>query len=312
MTDQPAQASVVDAYTAARRERRTLVACDVSPPRGAEIDALPAIGAIPADFFCVAYSPGRAVRLDSLAAAHVIRQATGRGMIFNLATRDMNKLALQNHLLGAQALALSNVVVVRGDDLTPRDQALFRAVHDFRPTELIAAAVAMNAGTDFRGSALRAPTRLCVGATLDLARGHGAEAPGSGSPDYEAEARLTARKVRAGAMFLLTQPVFHPEQAERFRDTYRRVNGESLEVPVLWGFPVLAKESITFGAVPERWRRELDAGRPGAELAAEELQRFTAAGLTALYVMPPILRGGARDYAAAAAALTQGLRPAPG
>ena len=289
------QHSLVDACAGAQRDGRTLVACDVSPPRGAEIDALPAIGTIPADFFCVAYTPGRAVRLDSLAGAHLIRAATGRGAIFNLATRDMNKLALQCHLLGAQAFGLSNVVVVRGDDLTARDQTLFRAVHDFTPTGLIAAAVAMNAGTDFRGSALRAPTRLCVGATLDLARGH------------EAEARLTARKVRAGAMFLITQPIYSPDEAEQFFAVYRRVNGQPLTVPVLWGFPVLAKESITFGTPPERWRQELDAGRPGAELAAEELGRFVAAGLTALYVMPPILRGGARDYAAAAAALSQGL-----
>jgi len=290
------QPSVVEAYDAARREGRTLIACDVSPPRGAEIEALPAIAEVPADFYCVAYAPGRAVRLDSLAAAFVIRQATGRGTIFNLATRDMNRLALENHLLGAQALGQPNVVVVRGDDLTARDQALFRAVHDLTPTALIAAAVAMNAGTDFRGSALRAPTRLCVGGTLDLARGH------------EHEARLTARKVQAGAMFLITQPVYAPEEVERFRETYRRLNGESLDVPVLWGFPVLAKDSITFGTLPERWRRDLDAGRPGAELAAEELGRFFAAGLTALYVMPPILRGGVRDYVAAATALANAGR----
>lgn len=287
------QPLVVEAYEAARREGRTLIACDVSPPRGAEIETLPAIAGIPADFYCVAYAPGRAVRLDSLAGACVIRQATGRGTLFNLATRDMNRLALENHLLGAQALGQPNVVVVRGDDLTARDQALFRAVHDLTPTALIAAAVAMNAGTDFRGSALRNPTRLCVGGTLDLARGH------------EHEARLTARKVQAGAMFLITQPVYAPEEAERFRETYQRLNGNALDVPVLWGFPVLAKDSITFGTLPERWRRELDAGRPGAELAAEELGRFFAAGLTALYAMPPILRGGARDYAAAASALLQ-------
>jgi 5,10-methylenetetrahydrofolate reductase len=292
---------VVELYDVLRPEGRTLIACDVSPPRGAEIETLPAIAEVPADFYCVAYAPGRAVRMDSLAAACVIRQATGRGTIFNLATRDMNRLALENHLLGAQALGQPNVVMVRGDDLSARDQSLFSAVHDMTPTELIAAAVAMNLGVDFRGSALRDPTRLCVGGTLDLARGH------------EHEARLTARKVRAGAMFLITQPVYAPEEAERFRETYQRLNGESLDVPVLWGFPVLARDSITFGSPPEHWRRHLDAGRPGAELAAEELGRFFAAGLTALYVMPPILRGGARDYAAAARALAnaeRGLRNA--
>jgi 5,10-methylenetetrahydrofolate reductase len=291
----PMQPTVVEAYDAARREGRPLVACDVSPPRGAEIDTLPRIAEIPADLYCVAYAPGRAVRLDSLAMATVLRAATGRGTIWNLATRDMNKLALQNHLLGAQALGQPNVAIVRGDEISERDRSLFTGVYDYTPSALVGAAVAMNAGQDFRGSALRAPTRLCVGATLDLARGS------------EAEAKLTGRKARAGAMFFLTQPVYSPEEAERFLETYRRLNGEVLEVPVLWGFPVLAKDSITFGEVPAHWREQLDAGRSGTELAAEELARFIAAGLPAFYVMPPILRGGARDYVAAGAALRQGL-----
>jgi len=291
-----AGATLVDAHAAARREGRTLVLCDVSPPRSAAIESLPAIAAIAADYYCCAYAPGRAVRLDSLAMAVRLHQATGRGAMFNLATRDMNVLALQTHLLGAQALGVSNVVVVKGDDFTARDQTLTRAVHDITPTGLLRAITAMNSGTDFRGSPLRAPSALCAGATIDLARPH------------EAEAKLAARKLRAGARFLITQPIYAPEEAERFHATYRRVMGDELAVPVFWGFAVLAAESITFGALPERWHLDLERGRPGADLAAQELRHFTDAGLNALYLMPPILRGGARDYAAAAAALKEGLR----
>ncbi|MGH2585340.1 MAG: methylenetetrahydrofolate reductase [Dehalococcoidia bacterium] len=289
------QPTVVDLCADARRDGRVLVACDVSPPRGATIEALAEIAAMPADLYCVAYAPGRAVRLDSLAMAVVLRATTGRGTTFNLATRDMNKLALQNHLLGAEALGQPNVVIVRGDELTTRDQGLFKAVHDYTPSALVAATAAMNEGKDFRGNALRSPARLCGGATMDLARG------------AEDEARLAGRKVRAGARFFLTQPIYSPEEAEHLMETYRSVNDDNLTVPVFWGFPVLAAESITFGEPPERWRSELAAGRPSADLAAEELQRFTAAGLTTLYVMAPILRGGARDYTAAATALSHGL-----
>jgi 5,10-methylenetetrahydrofolate reductase len=260
---------------------------------------LAVIEQIPADFYCVAYAPGRAVRLDSLAMATVLRAVTGRGTIFNLATRDMNTLALENHLLGAQALGQPNVVVVRGDDLTERDRAVLQAVHNIAPSGLLEAITVMNDGKDFRGNALRAPARLCGGATLDLARGD------------QQEAALTARKVRAGARFLLTQPIYDPSDAERFHAVYRRVNGEELSVPVFWGFPVLSAESITFGEPPARWRDELAAGRDGGDLAAEELGRFASAGLRTLYVMPPILRGGARDYAAAAAALISGLGRRP-
>ncbi|MGE0543466.1 MAG: methylenetetrahydrofolate reductase [Dehalococcoidia bacterium] len=289
------QPTVTEAVDAARRDGWVLVACDVSPPRGAAIDTLPEIARIPADFYCVAYAPGRAVRLDSLAMATVLRAATGRGQIFNLATRDMNTLALENHLLGAEALGQPNVAVVRGDDLTDRDKKTLKVVHNLTPTGLLEAISAMNDGRDLRGSTLRQPSRLCAGATLDLAR------------DHAAEVVLMAKKVRAGARFLLTQPVYEPAAAEQFLALYRSTNREELDVPVFWGFPVLAPESITFGEPPARWRDELAAGRPGADLAAEEMRRFVESGITTLYVMPPILRGGVRDYTAAARAIADGL-----
>ena len=46
------------------------------------------------NFVCVAYNPGKAVRIDSATAAWRIAQATGRGTVFNLSPRDMNNLAL--------------------------------------------------------------------------------------------------------------------------------------------------------------------------------------------------------------------------
>jgi 5,10-methylenetetrahydrofolate reductase len=289
------QPAVTEAVEAARRDGRVLVVCDVSPPRSAAIDALPEIAGIPTDFYCVAYAPGRAVRLDSLAMATVLRAATGRGTIFNLATRDMNTLALENHLLGAEALGQPNVVVVRGDELTERDRRTLKAVYNTTPSGLLEAISEMNDGRDFRGGALRKPARLCAGATLDLAR------------DHASEAALTAKKVHAGARFLLTQPVYEAETIERFLTLYRSATQEDLDVPVFWGFPVLAAESITFGEPPSRWREQLAAGRTGADLAAEEIRRFVDASITTLYVMPPILRGGVRDYTAAANAISNGL-----
>ena len=62
----------------------------------------------------MAYNPGRSVRLGSMAAAAIIQRDTGRLAIFNLATRDMNKLALQTRLLEAQALGVDNVLILRG------------------------------------------------------------------------------------------------------------------------------------------------------------------------------------------------------
>ena len=259
--------------------------CDFSPPRSGSL-AEARRADIPADFISVAYNPGRAVRANSAMMAAAIRRETGREAIFTLATRDMNRLALQSLLLGAQMLGLENVAVVQGDRFDNRDRALL-AVNGYRPTELIAAIRAMNEGVDFRDRSLRELTAFCIGATFDLGR------------DIDAEAELTARKVEAGADFLMSQPIFDPDDALHFRESYERQSGETLAGPVFWGLQILEQGGVLFSTVPDGVRQELEGGRSGVDIAVELYGRFRDAGLNDVYLVPPIRRGGARDYAAA-------------
>ena len=259
--------------------------CDFSPPRSGSIGEARRAD-IPADFISVAYNPGRAVRANSAMLAAAIRRETGKEAVFTLATRDMNRLALQSLLLGAQMLGLENVAVVQGDRFDNRDRALL-AVNGYRPTELIAAIRAMNEGVDFRGSSLRQPTAFCIGATFDLGR------------DIDAEAELTARKVDAGADFLMSQPIFDPDDALRFRESYERQSGERLVAPVFYGLQILEPGGVLFSSVPDGVRQELESGRSGVDIAVELYERFRDTGLNDVYLVPPIRRGGARDYNAA-------------
>ena len=255
--------------------------CDFSPPRSGSI-AEARRADIPADFISVAYNPGLAVRANSAMLAAAIQRDTGREAIFTLATRDMNRLALQSMLLGAQMLGLGNVVVVQGDPFNERDLALTKPTDDYRPTELIAGIRAMNEGTDFRDSNLRKPTTFCVGATLDLGRG------------IEDEAELAVRKVEAGVDFLMSQPIFDPEDARSFRESYEHQAGVELSVPVFYGLQILESGGVLFSNVPEEVQKDLAGGRSGVEIAIELYGRFREAGLNDVYLMPPIRRGGAR------------------
>ena len=261
--------------------------CDFSPPRSGSAGEAQRAADIPADHIAVAYNPGRAVRANPAMLAAAIRRETGKETIFTIATRDMNKLALQSLLLGAQMLGLENVIVVQGDPFNARDLTHTRPVNDYRPTELIAAIRAMNNSLDFRGSTLRQPTTFCIGATVDLGRG------------IDREATLATQKVAAGANFLITQPIFNPNDAHRFRESYHRHSGADIPVPVFHGLQILEPGSILFSNIPDNVRKELEAGRPGTKIALELYRRFQAAGLHDIYLMPPIRRGGARNYAAA-------------
>ncbi len=184
----------------------TSIICDFSPPRSGDPSVVEQ-AQLDVDFISVAYNPGRAVRTNSAMLASAI-QRSGKDTVFTLATRDMNKLAVQSQLLGAQMLGVQNVVVVQGDPFSERDRSLVIPVNDYQPTGLIADIAQMNQGQDFREANLRTPTGLCIGAAVDLGRG------------IEEEAQLAVRKVNAGANFLITQPIFDVDHVARFRDTY--------------------------------------------------------------------------------------------
>ena len=269
-----------------------LVMCDFTPPRSGDPAVLDRLNGVRADYFCAAYNPGKLVRADSVAAAYAVRERTGVETVFNLATRDMNKIALQSRLLGAQMLGLDNVIVMHGDELTERETSLgVASVRDYSATSFIESVRAMNDGLDYRGATMQAPTDFCVGATLDLARG------------LEAEAALTKRKADAGAHYFITQPIYTPDERERFLALYEETAREPLDVPVLWGVQVLDKDGVIFGNVPAELRAQPEAGRDGAEAAGELLGALVEAGVRGFYLIPPILKGGRRDYEAAQRAL---------
>ena len=258
--------------------------CDFSPPRGPDPQLLDGARLLDADFLSVAYSPGGSVRANSAMTALAIRQRFGKQVVFTIATRDMNRLAVQSHLLGAALLGLENVIVVAGDRPSASGA---RPADGFRATELIRAIKDMNHAVDYRELPLRSPTSFCVGAVAD---------PGK---DVAKEAALANRKVTAGADFLVTQPVFEPARVAEFLECYRAVAGEELPCPLFVGLQVPAKGGLSFSEVPEDVQRQLDAGRPGEEIAIELARRLMADGHDRIYLVPPVLRRGLRDYEAA-------------
>ncbi len=271
---------------------KLLFVCDYSPPRSADSSVIESARNLDADFICVAYNPGRAVRVDSAMLAAFIRTSFNKEVVFNIATRDMNKLVLQSHLLGAQLLGLENVMVLQGDPFSAKDLTQLKDVRDFTPTDLIRSMASMNEGVDFRGSKLRAPTSLCIGSSIDIGRGAAQEAD------------LTLRKVRAGAHFFLAQPVFSLGDIDEFLSAYRSIAGEDLAHPVFWGVQILEPGSILFSSVPKSVQDDLKNGRPGTHIALDLIKDLIHHNIRCFYLVPPVLKGGARNYEAAQEVLT--------
>lgn len=265
---------------------RPAIICDFTPPRGIELGSLSDARDLNVDFISVAYNPGAAVCVDSAMFAYVVKRDTGKDVVFTVATRDMNRLALQSYVLGCSTLGLENILVVGGDPFSQADLKRILPVNDFNTTDLMRALTAMNQGLDFRGRPLSRATDLCIGGAVDLAR------------NMSKEAILTNSKIRSGAQYFVTQPIFDASYKKTFEDTYLSVTGNSFTHPIFYGLQILVNGGVKFGPVPDQITKELRIGRDGVDIALELWGKFKEAGIAGVYLMPPIEKGGIRDYEA--------------
>ena len=275
-------ARVVDG--AVNSPNHSIFILDFSPPRGGDRELLKEAKHVNADFISIAYNPGSSVRVNSIIAAHWIKENTNQDVIFNLATRDMNKLAIQSLLLGAQLLELENLVVIQGDKFSEKELSINTEVNNFTPTKLIESIYDMNQGVDFKGHKLRSHTNFCIGASIDLHR------------DIHKEIILTHRKVKAGAQYFLSQVTFATNKTQDFIERYMDQYGANSLPAMFHGVQIMNKESVVFGEVPTWVTEDLSKGRSGNDIALQVMHEFTEANFKSFYLIPSVARGGRRDY----------------
>ena len=262
------------------------IVADFSPPRGTDPALLEEARCLDADFISVNYSPGKSARVNSAFAAAWIKQNAGKEVTFSLSTRDMNRVATQSLLMGADMMDLENVVVLKGDSFTEKELTITKPVDDYLPTGLIRAISDMNRGIDYKGLKLNNPTSFCIGATIDLGRG------------LDRQVALTRKKVEAGAQFFFLQALFSPERLTEFLERYAERYGDEFAALVCCGVQVVVEDGITFGDPPDWVTSALRKGRSGEDVAVEVASRYLDAGHRSLYLLAPVYPGGRRDYAA--------------
>jgi homocysteine S-methyltransferase len=222
------------------------------------------------------------VRMAVLPTALLVRDATGLDINMHFTCRDRNLMGIQGDLLGAHALDVRNILAMTGDPPRAGDYANATAVFDVDGVGLMEILRRMNEGQDATGSSIGEPTSFYVGAALDPA-----------AEDVPREIDRFNRKVRAGARWIQTQPVYDLAQLDRFLE----LAGGS-PVPVLVGIlPLHSARHAEFLhnevpgiTIPEDVRRRLrEAGdgalRVGIEMA-QELVRAVRTRYAGAYLMP--------------------------
>jgi methylenetetrahydrofolate reductase (NADPH) len=199
----------------ALRDRRFAVTAELSPPRGADPEAIRRAARVLHDWVDAANvtdNQGAMVRLSSLAGSAI---ALGEDVepVMQLQCRDRNRMALQSDLLGAAALGIPNVLLLTGDHQRFGDHPEARGVFDLDSVQLLWTARTMrDSGTLLSGKALKPPPAWLIG---------GVENPFA--PPLAFRAERLGKKIAAGAEFVQTQYVFDIAQFKTWMQACREL-----------------------------------------------------------------------------------------
>jgi methionine synthase I (cobalamin-dependent)/5,10-methylenetetrahydrofolate reductase len=296
-TDVPTGSAVAPtALEAALAAQELVITVEMEPPRSfnaaqlvAAAQTLRDAGATAID---VADSPMAKMRMSAWAACRLVHEQVGIETVLHFPTRGRNVLRLQGDLLGAHALGIRNLFVCVGDPVTIGDYPHGSNDVDVTATGLLQLITEQfNAGVDRAGSSIGEATSFFAGAAVSPS-----------APDLEREVRLLAKKVGAGARFVLTQPFYAVEPLRALRATFERHTGTALTVPVIAGvLPLVSARHATFLhnevpgiEIPEASRERMRAAgedperswATGVAMATELAAALRDEGVAGIYVMP--------------------------
>lgn len=211
---------------------RFVVTVEMSPPKGVAAQRLLAgarmLKEAGANLLNIADSPLARMRMSAWAAAYLVQKDVGLETVLHFPTRGRNLLRIQGDLLAAQAMGIRNLFVTMGDPARIGDFPEATDSYDIVPTGLIQMIKEhLNNGRDKAGNALDQPTSFVVGCALNLTPN-----------DPEREMRLLCKKIRKGADFAITQPVFDPQAARKFVEQYQARFDQPL-IPIIAGIKPL-------------------------------------------------------------------------
>jgi methionine synthase / methylenetetrahydrofolate reductase(NADPH) len=142
--------------------------------------------------------------MDTLSLALQLQASAGLETVATVTTWDKTIMSLQADLLGAHALGLRAVVSTTGNPPVLGDYPAVDGTWEVDSVGLTGLLAGLNRGRDSNGLALSAQTSFCIGARVN-----------PGARDPEAEIARARAKVKAGAHFLISRPVYEADSLAR-------------------------------------------------------------------------------------------------
>lgn len=248
---------------------------EILPPRGTDASKEIAGARLCAghgiDCINVPDGPRASARLSAQVTCQLIQRDAGIEAVSHFCCRDRNILGIQSELLGSYAAGVRNLICITGD---PPRMGMYpdaTAVFDVDAIGLVSIARNLNIGLDMGDNPIGSQTGLVIGVGAN-----------PGALNLDEEIRRFERKVKSGAEYVVTQPVFDLDLLEAF---LQRV--EAFKIPVICGiWPLTSYRNAEFmvnelrvpvpAAYMERMRTADSGDRArdvGVAIAQEMVQR---------------------------------------
>ncbi len=214
-----------------------VLSVEITPPRSIDLTAMLAKAAqckaAGIDVINLPDGPRASARISPMIAAIEIERQVGIETVLHYCCRDRNLIGMQSDLLGGAGAGLRNYLIVTGDPPKLGDYPDATAVFDVDAVGLLRVAINLNHGRDVGGNSITPPTSILCGVGAN-----------PNAIDLEHEIEHYHNKIRAGAEFAITQPVFDPDAFLRFVE---RVSKFERTIPIIAGvWPLVSYRNAEF------------------------------------------------------------------
>lgn len=226
------------------------------------------------------------VRMSSVMSS-VFALEGGVEPIMQMTCRDRNRLAQQSDILGAYAAGVRNILCLTGDYQSFGNHPEAKGVFDLDSVQLIRSVADMNEGLFMSGEEIKPPPRMFIG--------------GAANPfaePFDLRIIRLGKKIRAGARFIQTQPVFDMPRFERWMSAVRD-EGYDQQVFILAGvMPVRSvkallnmRESVPGMSIADEYIKRMESAQDpkeeGVAMCVEIMrQLMNIPGVKGLHIMP--------------------------
>ncbi|MBN2542320.1 bifunctional homocysteine S-methyltransferase/methylenetetrahydrofolate reductase [bacterium] len=194
---------------------------EIDPPRGTdpskEVEAARRFKELGGDAINIADAPLARLRMSPLPLAHIINSEVGIDVILHFTCRDRNTLAITSDLIGAYSLGIDNILALHGDPPSVGDYPFATAVFEITSKGLVEIITALNNGKNRLGIPLPGCTSFFVGVAFNPT-----------AHDIDKQFANLNDKIKKGAHFLQTQPIYEPSVIEKIKPRL-----DDLGIPVI-------------------------------------------------------------------------------